>query len=350
MIVPLKKQYRDVAIWLLGVAAMVLAMALIGAITRLTGSGLSMAEWRPVVGVLPPLSQDEWDRVFALYRQTPEFRVYNSHIDLSGFKTIFFWEWLHRLWGHLVALSFALPALWFAFRRRLPAGWGMRMAGLFALGAAQGGVGWFMVLSGLADRPDVSHYRLALHLGLAALIFALLLASAWRLLDPGPHPRQRAAAAGLAPHARIAFGLTAAVMVWGAFVAGLDAGLAYNTFPDMAGRWLPPEIANLTPLWLNAFENTAAVQFIHRWLALAAALVILALCWRVRRRDLLGPAHALAAALALAVAAQVGLGIATLLSGVALPLAAAHQGGAFVTLGVLTLLTLSLRPNRDDGR
>lgn len=348
MIVPLKQQHKKIAVWLFLVAAAVLAMALIGAVTRLTGSGLSIAEWRPVTGVLPPLSQDEWDRLFALYRQTPEFRIYNNHIDLSGFKTIFFWEWLHRTWGHVVALAFALPALYFTLRRQLPAGSGWRFAGLFALGAAQGGVGWFMVLSGLADRPDVSHYRLALHLGMAALIFALLLGTAWRLLAPGLHPTQRAAAARLAPHAGAALALVGLTMLWGAFVAGLDAGLAYNTFPDMAGRWIPPETANLTPWWLNAFENTAGVQFIHRWLALATAAVVLALCWRVRRADLLGPPHALAAALALAITAQAALGIATLLSRVNLHLATAHQGGAFVTLGILCLLTLSLR--HDDRR
>ena len=348
MIIPLKQQHKEIAVWLFIVAGTVLVMALIGAVTRLTGSGLSIAEWRPVVGVLPPLSHDEWERLFALYRQTPEFRVYNNHIDLSGFRTIFFWEWLHRTWGHVVALAFALPALYFALHRRLPAGSGWRLAGLFALGAAQGGVGWFMVLSGLADRPDVSHYRLALHLGMAALIFALLLGTAWRLLDPGPHPRQRAAAARLAPHAGAALALVGLTILWGAFVAGLDAGLAYNTFPDMAGRWIPPEIANLTPLWLNAFENTAGVQFIHRWLAVAAAAAVLALCWRVRRADLVGPAHALAAALALAITAQAALGIATLLSRVNLYLATAHQGGTFVTLGILTLLALSLR--HDGGR
>lgn len=348
MIVPLKQQHKEIAVWLFSVAGAVLVMALIGAVTRLTGSGLSIAEWRPVVGVLPPLSHDEWERLFALYRQTPEFRVYNNHLDISGFKTIFFWEWLHRTWGHVVALAFALPALYFNLRRRLPAGSGWRLAGLFALGAAQGGVGWFMVLSGLADRPDVSHYRLALHLGMAELIFALLLGTGWRLLDPGPHPRQRAAAARLAPHAGAALALVGLTILWGAFVAGLDAGLAYNTFPDMAGRWLPPEIANLSPLWLNAFENTAGVQFIHRWLAVATVAAVLALCWRVRRADLLGPAHALAAVLALAITAQAALGIATLLSRVNLHLATAHQGGAFVTLGILSLLVLSLR--HDGGR
>lgn len=344
MLIPFKQRNRQIAVWLVCVAVLVWLMAMIGAVTRLTESGLSMVEWRPVVGVLPPLSEAEWNRVFELYRQTPEFRVYNNHMDLSGFKTIFFWEWLHRLWGHLIALSFALPFLWFAARRAIPAGLTPRLLGLFALGGLQGGAGWFMVLSGLADRPEVSHYRLALHLLLAALIFALLLTTAWRLVDPGLHPQQIKPAARLRPHAVAALGLTALTMVWGAFVAGLDAGLAYNTFPDMAGHWIPPEIANLSPWWLNGLENTAGVQFIHRWLAPLTAVVVPALCFRVWRGDFLGPARALAAALAVTVTAQVGLGIATLLSGVHIVPAAAHQGGAFLTLGLLALLTTALSP------
>lgn len=337
---------QHIAGWLCGVAAMVWAMALIGAVTRLTGSGLSIAEWRPVIGVSPPLSDAEWDRLFALYRQTAEFRVFNNGMDISGFKTIFFWEWLHRLWGHLVALSFALPFLWFLRAGVLPARLAWRLGGLLLLGALQGGVGWFMVLSGLADRPEVSHYRLALHLGLAALIFALLLATA-RRLPGGDGP---AASDGLRAHGGLALGLVGLTMLWGALVAGLDAGLAYNTFPQMAGQWIPAEIANLSPWWLNGLENTAGVQFIHRLLALTTLAVLLGLSLRARRI-----APRLAVALAAAALFQVGLGVATLLSVVWTPLAAAHQGGAFIVLGLLVWLTASFRSQNEafshgDGR
>lgn len=327
--------HKNIAGWLCGVAAMVWAMALIGAITRLTGSGLSIAEWRPVVGVLPPLSDGEWDRLFDLYRQTAEFRLINSGMDISGFKTIFFWEWLHRLWGHLVALSFALPFFWFLRAGVLPAALAGRLGGLLLLGALQGGVGWFMVLSGLADRPEVSHYRLALHLGLAALIFALLLATARGLL---PNRNGPAVPVSLRVHAGLALGLAGLTMLWGALVAGLDAGLAYNTFPDMAGQWIPAEIANLSPWWLNGLENTAGVQFLHRLLALTTLAVLLGLSLRARR-----VAPRLAAALTVAALLQVGLGIATLLSVVWTPLAAAHQGGAFIVLGLLVWLKESFR-------
>lgn len=344
MIVPLNQQHKSVAVWLFIVAGMVWLMALIGAVTRLTESGLSMVEWRPVVGVPPPLTQAEWERVFALYRDTPEFHAFNSKMELPGFKTIFFWEWLHRTWGHLVALSFAAPFLWFWLRRRLPDGLAWKLCGLFALGALQAAAGWLMVLSGLVDSPHVSHYRLALHLGLAAAIFALLAATGWRLLDPGVHPRQRTAARRLRWHVRLAFVAAGLTMLWGALVAGLDAGLAYNTFPDMEGHWLPPEIAALSPWWINPVENPAAVQWIHRCLAMLTVLILLALSWRVWRADLLGFAPPLAAALAVATAGQAALGVATLLSKVAIPLAAAHQGGAFIVLGALTLLACALRP------
>lgn len=336
---------------------MVWAAALIGAATRLTESGLSMVEWRPVVGLLPPLTVEEWERVFALYRDTPEFRAFNSAMDLSGFKTIFYWEWLHRTWGHLVAVSFAAPYLWFLVRRRLPPGAAWTLPGLFVLGALQGAAGWFMVSSGLVDRPHVSHYRLALHLGLAAAIFALLLAAAWRLTDATPHSGQAAAARRLLPHARIAAALIGLTMIWGAFVAGLDAGLAYNTFPDMAGAWIPPEIDVLSPWPLNLTENTAAVQFIHRWLAAATVLTLIALCLRVRRAEFMGYAPALAVAVAVAVVGQFCLGVAVLLHGVPVAPATAHQGGAFAVLGLTVLLygtlsriALSGSPPRCDGR
>ncbi len=321
---------------------MVFAMAVLGAVTRLTESGLSMVEWKPLIGVLPPFSETEWNRVFALYRQTPEFRVYNAAMDLEGFKQIFFWEWLHRLWGHLVGVVFLAPLLWFIARNRVPRALVPQLFGLFVLGGAQGVIGWFMVKSGLVDQPHVSHYRLALHLGTAIVIYGAILWVALGILNPAPLAGRRLQAVGLRRHARWALGLVALTILWGAFVAGLRAGFAYNSFPLMAGHWIPPEIATLTPWWLNAFENTAAVQFLHRVLALSTGAVVLALVWRVRAAVLPGHAGLAAGLLGGMVLVQIGLGIATLLSVVAIPLAAAHQAGALMLVGLLVWLLREL--------
>ncbi|HYG91737.1 MAG TPA: COX15/CtaA family protein [Azospirillum sp.] len=337
---------RPIAVWLLVCAGMVFAMAVIGAVTRLTESGLSMVEWKPLIGILPPLSEAEWNRVFDLYRQTPEFRVYNAWMDLEGFKRIFFWEWFHRLWGQLIGFVFLLPFLWFVVRRRIPRALAPRLFGLFLLGGLQGVIGWFMVKSGLVDQPHVSHYRLALHLGTAILIYGALLRVALGILAPAPLAGWRPDAIGLRRHARWALGLVAVTIVWGAFVAGIRAGFAYNTFPLMAGHWVPPEIGNLTPWWINAFENTAAVQFLHRVLALTTGAVVLVLAWRVRVAELPGRAGMAAGLLAAMILVQIGLGIATLLTVVAIPLAAAHQAGALMVVGLLVWLLHELKPVR----
>jgi len=345
---------RRIALWLFACAGMVLAMAVIGAITRLTESGLSMVEWRPLIGALPPLSEAEWQRVFDLYRQTPEYRLKNAGMTLDAFRTIFFWEWFHRLWGRLIGLAFALPLAVFwatgAIRRvgHVPhLGW--KLAGLLVLGGLQGVMGWVMVQSGLVDRPSVSQYRLAAHLGLAFAIFALLLWVGLRVLErPGadrPAAIPEPARAALKRHAAAALAVVGVTVAWGALVAGIDAGLAYNTWPLMAGQLVPPGALSIEPAWLNPTENTALVQFLHRWLAIAAAGVVLALAWRLARADggaLRGPALALAAAACL----QVALGIATLLSVVWIPLAAAHQAGAFVLVGLLVHGLHRLSPGR----
>jgi len=325
---------RRISAWLFVAAGMVFAMAVIGAITRLTESGLSMAEWRPLIGALPPLSQAEWDRVFDLYRQTPEYRLINTGMSLDDFKTIFFWEWLHRLWGRLIGVVFALPLLWFwlagTIRRT---GLGPRLSwtlvGLLILGGLQGVLGWVMVQSGLVDRPSVSHYRLAAHLGLAFLIFGLLI---WVGLSVRGSTEASGAAPGLRRHGWGALVLISVTVLWGAMVAGLDAGLAYNTFPLMNGALLPAEALSIVPAWLNLFDNTALVQFIHRWLAIVSAVVVLALAVRARRVD---AGRGLAPWLALVVLIQVGLGIATLLLGVPIVIATLHQAGALTLVGLL---------------
>jgi len=332
---------RPIAVWLLVCAAMVFAMTIIGAITRLTESGLSMVEWRPLIGTLPPLSDAEWQRVFDLYRQTPEYRINNAGMTLAQFQEIFFWEWFHRVWGRLIGVVFVVPFLWFWASGRIPRPLLPKLFGLLALGAAQGVLGWYMVRSGLVDRPSVSQYRLAAHLGLAVLIFGLLVWLALDLLRGVRRPALLAGAAGVRRHAWAAIALVAVTIFWGALVAGIDAGLAYNTFPLMDGRMLPPEALSLTPAWLNLFENTAMVQFVHRWLGIATGVVVLALWWRGRQvaasgidREA-GLIGGLAAATGIMVLVQIGLGIATLLLYVPIPLAAAHQAGALILLTLL---------------
>lgn len=340
---------RAIAWWLLACAAMVFAMAVIGAITRLTGSGLSMVEWRPLIGALPPLNEGEWQRVFDLYRATPEYQKINAGMGLDAFKQIFFWEWFHRLWGRSIGLVFALPFFWFWLTGRIDRALLPRLLGLLLLGGAQGLLGWFMVKSGLVDRPSVSHYRLAAHLGLAVLIYGLLVWQAWTLLTTAAP----VAAASLGRHCRIALALAAITMLWGAFVAGLDAGLAYNSFPLMDGRLLPPEAWSLIPAWTNPFDNTALVQFIHRWLAIATGLVVVALWVRARLATAaLRNAAGIAAAIVLA---QVTLGIATLLLEVPVALGAAHQAGALILLTALQWCVFRTRrpaatSNTDGGR
>lgn len=334
---------RPIAVWLLICAAMVLAMAVIGAITRLTESGLSMVEWKPLIGILPPLSPAEWNRVFDLYKATPEFRIYNSHMDLAGFQSIFWWEWFHRLWGQLIGFVFLIPFLRFWMQGRISAELWPKLAGLFLLGGLQGGIGWFMVKSGLVDSPNVSHYRLALHLSTAILIYALLLRTALGLLDPLPLAGWRPESASLRRHARWALGLVAVTIVWGAFVAGSDAGFAYNTFPLMAGHWIPPEVDTLTPWWINPFENTAAIQLIHRTLAMLTGVVVLVLAAHVLNARLPGRAGRAALAAGGMVLLQIAMGIATLLTVVWIPIAAAHQAGAILVVSMLVWLLFELR-------
>lgn len=300
---------NPVGLWLLAVAALVAAMVLLGGATRLTDSGLSIVEWKPVTGAVPPLSAADWQAEFDKYRQFPEYRKVNRGMSLEEFKRIYWFEWAHRLLGRAIGAAFLLPFLWFLATRRIDRPLGLRLAGLFALGGLQGAVGWWMVASGLIDRPDVSHLRLATHLGLAFLIFGALLWQAWRLLASDA---RAAAPRLLAPLLAVAVFVQ---ILLGALVAGLDAGLAYNTFPTMNGAWIPDDLARPGPWW----NNPTAVQFVHRLAAFAVAGLCL-FAW------LRAPAaFGLVAAVA---AAQFALGVATLLHQVPASLGLLHQAGA----------------------
>lgn len=327
------------AAWLLACCALVFAMVVVGGITRLTHSGLSIVEWQPIVGALPPLDDAQWQETFAKYRATPEFRLRNHDMTLAGFQRIFWWEYFHRLLGRLVGVAFFVPFAWFLARRAVPAKLAWKLGGVFALGALQGAVGWFMVESGLVDDPRVSSLRLAMHLGLALAIYAAMLWLALGLLSDG----RPGAVRGPKRHAAALAALVYLMMLTGALVAGIRAGLAYNTWPLMEGHWVPPEIMSIDPWWKNFVYNMATVQFDHRTLAVVIAIVAAALWWRVRRDPSAGPgAKAWGNALAAAVALQLAAGISTLLLRVPLPLAALHQALAVAVftcaLGVLRAL------------
>ncbi|MBI1208387.1 MAG: heme A synthase [Azospirillum sp.] len=326
---------------------MVFAMAVIGAITRLTESGLSMVEWKPLIGILPPLSEAEWQRVFGLYQQSPEYRLHNAGMTLEAFRGIFWWEWFHRLWGQMIGFVFALPLLWFALQGQISRRLMPRLIGLFVLGGLQGAVGWFMVMSGLVERPSVSHYRLAMHLVMAILIFGVLLWTALDLIAERLGTVRAGSPRGLSLHAGVALALALTTVVWGAFVAGLDAGQVYNTFPLMNGRLLPEEAWTIVPAWLNVFENTALVQFLHRWLAITTLVVVQLLWLRAGGAGLVRRNWLAVDLLAAMSVLQVGLGVATLLKAVPVALAAGHQAGALTLIGLLvwTLHEMQERPS-----
>lgn len=327
--------HRAVALWLLGCCLVILAIVVVGGITRLTESGLSIMEWAPLMGTIPPLSEAEWQRVFDLYRTIPQYDALNAGMSLAEFKSIFWWEWTHRLLARSIGAVFALPFLWFLVRRRIPPGLAPHLAALFLLGGLQGFIGWFMVASGFTEQVSVSQYRLVLHLALALVIYGYMLWLAFGLLRPRPEPCAPAIAAALRRRLVALLALAGLTIVFGGFVAGLDGGFLYNTFPLMNGRLLPGEFLAADPAWLDPFESPATAQFVHRWLAVALLLAV-ALVWATsRRHPLPRPGRQALDLVALMALAQVGLGIATLLLVVPIPLAAAHQAGAVILLSLL---------------
>ncbi|WP_149539520.1 COX15/CtaA family protein [Siccirubricoccus phaeus] len=321
-----------IARWLLTVAGMVWIMIALGGATRLTGSGLSIMEWAPLSGTLPPLSETEWQRLYDLYRTIPQYALVNQGFGLAGFKEIFWLEWIHRLWGRLIGLAYALPLAWFWWRGRIPAGLKPRLLLLLLLGGLQGAVGWFMVASGFeADRTAVSPYRLVIHLALALGLYAALLWTAFGLRHPAPAPLPDRAGS-VRRQVKAAFWLVLAAMLAGGFVAGLRAGLDYNTFPLMDGRLVPEGYARLSPFWRNLTENIPAVQFNHRLLATLAGLAALGAAQAAWRHLPPGRARSACLLLGAAVCLQYGLGIATLLLVVPVWLGTLHQATAVLVL------------------
>lgn len=330
---------RGILAWLVVCAALVFAIIVVGGVTRLTHSGLSIVEWQPIVGAIPPLGDADWQRLFEKYQATPEYQRVNRGMGLAGFKRIFWWEYVHRLLGRLIGVVFLLPLVWFALRGRIERSRLPHFAILFVAGGLQGALGWYMVKSGLVDDPRVSHYRLTAHLGLAFAIYAGLV---WLALD---YWFGRARTFRFKSQQRIAGWLTALVFLMvlsGGLVAGIRAGKAYNTFPLMNGNLTPPEILMLEPWYRNFFDNMATVQFDHRLIAWLLAFFVPWFWWRARasigRRGRL----ALDAWMVL-LAIQIALGIATLLYVVPIPLAALHQAGAVLVFTAALATTHALR-------
>jgi heme a synthase len=332
---------RSVGLWLLLTAALIGLMVVVGGLTRLTGSGLSITEWQPITGVIPPLSDAQWHAEFVKYQGTPQYELLNRGIGLAGFKAIYWWEWTHRLLGRILGVVFLVPFLFFLWMRRIDRALSRRLAIIFALGAAQGLLGWWMVESGLVgDHVAVSPYRLAAHLGLATILFGYVF---WTALEVLGAPR--GAVASRARYDQWAETLAALVylqILLGAFMAGLGAGHAFSTWPSYAGAWIPPGLYDLSPWWANHFQNPILVHFQHRNVGYLVALVafgLYAMLWRAHADR---PVKIAGVSLVLIVTVQIALGVFTVLTKVALLLAALHQICALVLFASTLWLAYTL--------
>lgn len=317
--------------WLLACAAVVYLMVVVGGVTRLTQSGLSMVEWDPIMGIIPPLSEAQWMDVFNKYRLSPEYLKVNAGMSLDAFKGIFYWEYGHRVLGRIIGMIYFLPLLYFMLRGMVPRGWYARLFGLFLLGGLQGLMGWYMVKSGLVDVPRVSQYRLTAHLSLAIVIFGFML---WYAMDflRGEHRHEQASSSYLT--ATLAVIVIVFLMIMsGGFVAGTKAGFIFNTFPKMGGQWVPSGILSLSPSWLNLFENPATIQFVHRCMAFLVFAVVMWGFLKSRKENFATQYHWVK----IAVICQILLGISALVMRVPVWLGAMHQAGA-VTLLAAALL------------
>jgi len=322
---------RPVRLWLYFLALLVLLMVLVGGATRLTDSGLSITQWKPISGTIPPLSLQDWNVEFEAYKQIPEYQQINKGMSLEEFKGIFWWEWGHRFLGRVIGLVFFVPFLVFLFQRRLDWKLAPALAILFVLGGFQGFLGWWMVSSGLSERVDVSQYRLAAHLSAACVLFASLIWVARRLRPTQIMWVQK----GWRP-LLVVLGIVLFVqIIAGAFVAGLDAGFSHNTWPLMDGKFVPNGLGLLDPLWLNSFENVIAVQFNHRMIAYLIFALVIALTWHAWSKTQFDGVHAWMLLIAVLTVLQVILGILTLIFVVPMHLALTHQVVAFILIGAV---------------
>ena len=322
---------RALRIWLGVVAALIVAMILVGGATRLTESGLSITEWKPVMGAIPPLTDMDWQAAFEAYQQIPQYTELNRGMSLDQFKTIYWWEWTHRFLGRLIGVVFFIPFVGFWLAGYIPRHLLPWLLGLFALGALQGAVGWYMVMSGLVDRVSVSQYRLTVHFGLALIILGFTL---WLLFSLGRERRQTGSPArGVAWVAGIVLALIFLQMLAGALVAGLDAGFGYNTWPLINGAFIPLGLDEAQPWYLNLFENPLAVQFNHRMLGYAVVVAALAQFAWLALRDAASPLLGSSLTVALLAVLQAVIGVWMLLLAVPTTLGLAHQAGAVALFG-----------------
>jgi cytochrome c oxidase assembly protein subunit 15 len=316
---PAKTAAPQVRLWLYAIAFLVFCMVIVGGVTRLTDSGLSITEWRPMLGAIPPLNESDWQAAFEKYKLIPEYQIQNKGMELGDFKFIYWWEWTHRFLGRSIGVAFALPLIYFAVTRKMELRLWPRLLALFVLGGAQGALGWYMVSSGLVDRIDVSQYRLAAHLTLAAFIFAAIV---WIANGVG---RTRQYPASFDDwFAVVLTGLILLQIAAGGLVAGLDAGQGYTTWPKMDGQWIPEGLTAIAPGWRNIFENAMTVQFDHRLVAYFILLIAIIHAWRSFTLP--------AMILAYVVFTQACLGVLTLLLHVPLAVALVHQAGAMIVL------------------
>ncbi|MCH9638062.1 MAG: COX15/CtaA family protein [Betaproteobacteria bacterium] len=335
---------KPIAVWLLICCVLVFAMVVVGGVTRLTDSGLSIVEWQPIIGTMPPITQGDWDEMLEKYRASPQYQQINKGMSVDEFKSIFWWEYFHRLLGRLIGVVFFVPFVYFLIKKQIDKPLGLKLTGMFVLGGLQGFMGWYMVMSGLVDNPHVSQYRLTAHLGLAFVIFAALFWVALDLLSPeGGHQQMTKQLQSLR---RFSIGLTSLIFVMvlsGGFVAGIRAGLAYNTFPLMNGHFIPPEIFMLEPWYRNFFDNMATVQFDHRLIAWILAFLVPLFWFKAMKAELPSTTRLACHLLLIMLAIQISLGIATLLNFVPIPLAAAHQGGAVLLFAAALWVSHRLR-------
>jgi cytochrome c oxidase assembly protein subunit 15 len=334
---------RAVVIWLGTVCLTIFAMVVVGGVTRLTHSGLSMVEWQPILGTIPPLNEAEWQATFDLYKQYPEYQKINLGMTLVEFKSIFYWEYGHRVLGRLIGLIFLVPFVFFYVQKRFNSAMKVKLIFAFVLGGLQGLMGWYMVKSGLVDEPRVSHYRLAAHLGFAMFLLAYLF---WIMLGiiashyPAIQKANRVEAlAGLAWLFMIVLVLQ---IIYGAFTAGLKAGFGYNTFPLMNEQWIADAVGMMSPFWLNFFESNATVQFLHRWLGIVTTLLAIGVWIYGRSRDLQTSQRWGLHFLLAVVLIQFGLGVGTLVYTVPISLASLHQAGACLLLLATVYVIFSL--------
>lgn len=337
---------RAVGMWLFCIAALIAMMVVVGGLTRLTGSGLSITEWQPVTGVIPPLNQADWQVEFAKYQGTPQYELLNRGMGLAGFKILYLWEWTHRLLGRILGFVFLIPFLAFLWQRRIDGRIASRLGIIFLLGAAQGALGWWMVQSGLTDgRVVVSQYRLAAHLGLATILFGYVFWTALEIVGAARVIRPVSVSARIT-----SFGFAALVfvqMLLGAFMAGIHAGLAFNTWPSYAGRWVPFGLFDLSPWWRNHFENHVMVHFQHRTVGYLVAAIAAVLFWRLKNAG--RPARIASIHVAALIAVQIALGVATIVTSVALAPAALHQICALALFASALWWAYALTPQEPRG-